>query len=461
MTTLTGQPIDRVDGPLKASGQATYAYEHWDAGQPLYGYIVGATIGKGRITRINTSHAEQSPGVRLVMTHRNAPEQGTPDLSIPSQYSRAFPALSGPDIHHYGEAVALVVATTYEEARAAANLVDVEYAVEPGHFDFAARLDQAYAPKRVNAGLKTDSAVGEFDAAFEGAEVKIDQVYTTPYQLSQPLEPHACMVVPRGEDLDIYVAAQMLGEARSAIASSLKIAPQRIHLVTPFVGGGFGSKLGIHCETILAAFAARELKQPVKIAQTRQQTFHLVSVRPISSQRVRLGAGRDGRLVALGHDVTMHTSPLVEYAEQTATSARGLYAAPNRLTRHRLVTLDVPRGEDVRAPGEAPGLQAFETAMDELACALGMDPIELRILNEPKVHPEQGVPFSDRRLVECLREGARRFGWERRPTKPASLRDGRWLVGYGMAAAIRGSSSCRARRECGWGRTGSPWFSRT
>jgi xanthine dehydrogenase YagR molybdenum-binding subunit len=190
-------------------------------------------------------------------------------------------------------------------------------------------------------------------------------------------------------------------------------------------------------ETILAAIAARALTQPVKIAMTRQQIFHLVGVRPTTRQRVRLGAGRDGRLIAVGHDVTMHTSPISEYAEQSATAARDLYTAPHRLTRHRLVPLDLPRGEDVRAPGEAPGLLAFESAVDELAHALGMDPIELRILNEPQVHPESGRPFSDRRLIECMREGARRFGWERRSRKPGSLRDGRWLVGYGMAAAIR------------------------
>jgi xanthine dehydrogenase YagR molybdenum-binding subunit len=434
---MIGQPINRVDGPLKVSGQATYAFEHWDVGQPLYGFIAGATIGKGRITGIDTTRAEQSPGVRLVMTHRNAPAQGTPDASILSQYSRAYPVLSGPDIHHYGEPVALVVAATYEQARAAASLVDVEYAVEPGHFDFAKRLDQAYAPEVVNAGLPTDSAMGDFDAGFAGAEIKIDQVYTTPYQFSQPMEPHACLVVPRGEDLVVYVSAQMLGEARISIASTLKIDPQRLRLVTPYVGGGFGSKLGIHAETMLAAFAARALNQPVKIAMTRQQIFHLLGVRPTTSQRVRLGAGRDGRLVAIGHDVTMHTSPIAEYAEQSATAARDLYAAPNRRTRHRLTPLDLPRGEDVRAPGEAPGLFAFESAVDELAHTLGVDPIELRVLNEPKVHPESGRPFSDRRLVECMREGARRFGWERRPRRPGSLRDGQWLVGYGMAGAIR------------------------
>ena len=437
MTAVIGRPVSRVEGPLKTTGRATYAYEHWDVGQPLYGFIVGATIGKGRITAIDTARAEQSPGVRMVMTHRNAPPQGTADPSIGSAYSRAFPALDSPEVHHYGEPVALVVADTWEEARAAAALVDVTYAAEPGRFDFAARLDQAYAPRMANAGLATDSAVGDLDAGLAGAEVTVDQTYTTPYQFAQPMEPHCCLAVPTGDGLTLYASAQILGEARTCVASTLKMDKAKIRLVSPYVGGGFGSKLGIHSETILAAMAARELGQSVKVGMTRQQIFHLLGTRPITTQRVRLGAGRDGRLLALGHDVTMHTSPLAEYCEQTATCARPLYASPNRLTRHRLVELDLPRGEDVRAPGEAPGLLAVESAMDELAVALDMDPVELRLRNEPTVHPEHGVPFSDRRLVECLREGARRFGWERRPRKAGTLRDGRWLVGYGMAAAVR------------------------
>ncbi|HEY8370614.1 MAG TPA: xanthine dehydrogenase family protein molybdopterin-binding subunit [Thermodesulfobacteriota bacterium] len=432
-----GRPVDRVDGPLKVTGRATYAYEHRAAGEPLYGVIVGATIGRGRVARIDPSRAERSPGVRLVMTHENAPAQGEPDPSIPSQYSRAYPVLTGPDVHHYGEPLALVVAETYEQAQAAAPLVDVEYAARPGRFDFAAHRDEAYAPAVINAQLPTDTSTGDFDAAFGSAEVTVDRRYTTPYGFSQPMEPHACLVVPAGDELVVYVSTQIVAEARTAIASTLGVEAERIRIVSPYVGGGFGSKLGIHAETILAALAARALDQPVKIALTRQQVFHLVGLRPMSSQRVRLGAGRDGRLVAIGHEVTMYTSPRWEYAEQSAASTRALYAAPNRYTTHRLVPLDLPRGEDVRAPGDAPGLLAFESAIDELAFALGMDPIELRIRNEPTLDPERGVPFSDRRLVDCLREGARRFGWERRPARPGTLRDGRWLVGYGVAAAMR------------------------
>jgi xanthine dehydrogenase YagR molybdenum-binding subunit len=436
MTASIGQPISRIDGPLKVTGRATYAAEHWKVGQPLYGFIAGATIGKGRIVDIDTARAEGAPGVRMVMTHRNAPAQGEADPAV-SSYSRAYPTLVGPEVHHYGEPVALVVADTYEQARAAANLVDVTYAAEPGRFDFAKRLDHAYAPKTVNAGLPTDSAVGDFEGAFDGAEVKVDQTYATPYQFAQPMEPHACLAVPSGEDLTFYVSAQIVAEARAAIASTLKMDRHRIRLVAPFVGGGFGSKLGIHSETILAGLAARELRQPVRVVMTRRQIFHLLGLRSITTQRVRLGATREGRLVALGHDVTMHTSPLAEYAEQTATAARPLYDAPNRLTRHRLTELDLPRGEDVRAPGEAPGLLAVESAIDEMAVALDMDPVEFRIRNEPGVHPESKKPFSDRRLVECMQEGARRFGWQRRPERPGGLRDGRWLVGFGMAAGVR------------------------
>ncbi|MFG2140909.1 molybdopterin cofactor-binding domain-containing protein [Streptomyces sp. NPDC048650] len=435
---MIGQPLSRVDGPLKVAGRATYAYEYWEAGQPLYGFIVGATIGKGRITRIDTEVAERAWGVRMVMTHRNSPTQGPRDESVAMEYWRAQPVLVGPDVHHYGEPVALVVAETFEQARAAADLVDVEYADGRGRFDFAAHEDEAYIPKVVNAGITTDTAVGDFDAGFGTAAVRVDQQYTTPYELSMPMEPHACLVEPRGEDLFVHVSCQIVDAARASIARTLRTDPARIHIVAPYVGGGFGSKLGIHAETILAALAARALRQPVKVALTRQQIFQLVGVRPTSSQRVRLGAGHDGRLTAIAHDVTMHTNPDREFAEQTAATTRSLYAAPHRLTSHRLTPLDLPPGADVRAPGEAPGMLAVESAMDELADALGMDPVELRLRNEPTVDPERDVPYSGRHLVDCLREGTRRFGWEHRPATPASVREGRWWVGYGMAAAIRG-----------------------
>lgn len=433
---MIGQPISRVDGLLKVTGKATYAYERSEQLQPLYGFIVGATVGKGRITHIDAEQAEHAPGVHLVMTYQNAPRQGTRDDAVPD-YWRACPSLSTPEIHHYGEPVALVVATSYEEARAAAELVVVSYAVDKGDFDFGANQSQAYAPKSLVFGLPTDTAVGDMDAAFASAAVKVDQVYSTSYVLSHPMEPHACLAVPQDGKLLCYVSTQIVDAARASIASTLQLDREKVRVIAPYVGGGFGSKLRVHDETILAGLAARALNQPVKVALTRQQMFHVVGLRPASSQRIRLGALTDGRMVALAHEISMHTNPHMEYVEPTALGTRSLYAAPNRLTRHRLVPLDLPVGEDVRAPGDAPGSLALESAMDELACALGIDPIELRIVNEPLLDPERGIPFSDRRLVECMREGARRFGWARRPLSPASMRDGRWLVGYGMAAAIR------------------------
>lgn len=433
---MIGQPVSRVDGLLKVSGKATYAYEQWKTGQPLYGFIVGATVGKGHITRIETERAEHSPGVRLVMTYQNAPQQGPRDDSLP-EYWRADPSLTSAAIRHYGEPVAVVVATSYEEARAAAELVAVSYAVDEGHFDPDARQDQAYTPKSLVFGLPTDTAVGDVDAAFSAAAVKVDQVYSTSHVLSHPMEPHACLAVPQDGTLLFYVSTQIVNAARASIAGTLRLDPERVRVIAPYVGGGFGSKLRVHAEAILAGLAARALNRPVKIALTRQQMFHLTGVRPASTQRIRLGAHKDGRMVALAHEITMHTNPHFEFVEPTALGTRSLYAASNRLTAHRLVPLDLPRGEDVRAPGDASGLLALESAMDELAYGLGMDPIELRIVNEPSLDPERGVPFSDRRLVQCLREGASRFGWDKRPSNPSSLRDGRWLVGYGVAAAIR------------------------
>jgi xanthine dehydrogenase YagR molybdenum-binding subunit len=434
---VIGRPVSRVDGPVKVTGRAAYAYEHGKDEPPLYGVIVTATIGHGRIREIDPADAERSPGVHAIITHENTPAQGARDESSPAPYWRARPTLASPHVGHYGEPVALVVAATLEQAQAAANLVRIVYAAEPGHFDFMANADRAYAPKQLIFGLPTDSAVGNFDAGYDSAPVKIDRQYNTPYCFSQPMEPNACLAVPRGEDLVLYVSTQIVDAARSSVASTLKIDPQKIQVVSPYVGGGFGSKLSVHSETILAAIAARRLQRPVKVALTRRQIFHDVGVRPTSRQRIRLGAARDGRLIAIGHDATMHTSSREEFVENSALATRSFYAGPNRLTRHRLIPLDMLRGEDVRAPGEAPGLLALESAMDELAHTLGIDPIDLRIRNEPTVDPERGVPFSERRVVECLREGARRFKWERRQQQPGTVRDGRWLVGFGVAAAVR------------------------
>jgi xanthine dehydrogenase YagR molybdenum-binding subunit len=260
---MIGQPISRVDGPVKVTGRATYAYEYWHDEAPLYGVIVTATIGRGHIREIDLSQAQRSQGVYAFVTHQNAPAQGTRDepSPMPLPYWSARPTLASSRIGHYGEPVALVVAATLEQAQAAANLVRIAYAAEPGHYDFTAEAEKAYAPKQLLFGMPTDSAVGNFNEGYDSAPVKIDHEYNTPYCFSQPMEPNACLAVPRGEDLELYVSTQIVDAVRSCVASTLKIDPQRIKVVSPYVGGGFGSKLSVHSETILAAIAARRLNR--------------------------------------------------------------------------------------------------------------------------------------------------------------------------------------------------------
>jgi len=448
-----GQPVDRVDGALKVTGSAVYAYEHTADDPVAYGYILGAGIARGRIAALNTAQAEAVPGVIHVMTYRNAPAQPafgpvvTPEVR--EVFTRPRPVLSTNRIRYYDEPVALVLAETFEAARGAAGLIRVEYDSESGAYDLNRHLADAYAPQRTNAGFQTDSIVGDFEAAFAASAFKIDTVYTTPYEHHNPMEPHATLAVWSGDEVTIYTSAQTLANFRAGIASTLQISPDKVRLVSPFVGGGFGSKLIVHPDTILAALAARELQRPVKIALTRQQMFANAGHRAKMIQSVRLSAGRDGKLTGIAHDACSATSRFEEFCEQTAVFARSLYAAPNRVTRHRLVGLDTNRGEWMRSPGEAPGMLAFECAMDELADQTGIDPIELRIRNEPIMDPERNVPFSTRNLVACMEEGARRFGWQQREAKPGTAREGRKLIGLGMAAAIRpnyiGASAARIR----------------
>lgn len=434
---MIGKATNRVDGPLKVTGSAPYAYERSDFGRAAVGFILGATIAKGRMTRLDTRAAEGAPGVLHVMTHRNAPSQAPRDGSVPDQFGRPWPVLQGEAVTWFGEPVALVVAETFERARSAAALIDVVYESEPGAYDLVSHADRAFVPPTANARLETDSVHGDLDRAMARAAVTLDRTYKTPAHFAQPMEPQACLAHWRGDDLHVRPSVQIVVDARMALARTLRIPPERVHVDTAFVGGGFGSKLRIHEEAVFAALAARVLGRPVKVAQTRRQVFTLTGRRPETIQRVRLAAGRDGRFAGVGHDVNMGVPGREVFVEQTATVLRSLYAAPDRLTRHRVTALDIGFGEAVRGPGELPGLLAVESAVDELAHELGVDPIELRIRNEPERDPERDVPFAGRRLVDCMREGAARFDWSARPAIPGSRREGEDLIGIGMAAAIR------------------------
>ena len=427
---IVGKPLDRVDGRLKVTGGARYAYEMQQ--NTLYGFVVEASIGKGTIKSIDTRAAEKAPGVVLVLTHRNAPEQGT------GNHREAHPVLTGPEVTRYGEPVAFVVAESFEQARAAAYLVDVKYDRSGGKYTLRNNLTQARAPQQKDAPA-ADSSVGDFAGAFARAPVQIDVTYTTPLQSHAMMEPHATLAMWEGDKLILHTANQMLNQGREAVATTLKIPVENVRLISPFIGGGFGGKLWVNADAILAAIASRQLKRPVKTALTRQQIFHVTTHRSDTIQHLRLGTDHDGKILAIGHDVFSGNLPSEQTYEGAALQTRTLYAGANRLTRHRLAALDVPIASSMRAPGEAVGLMALECAMDELAEKLNLDPIELRLRNEPSEDPEKHIPYSSRHLIACMQEGARRFGWDRRNAKPGQVRDGRWLVGIGMAAATRGN----------------------
>ncbi len=428
---VVGKPLDRVDGRLKVTGGARYAYEVAQGPAVAYGFVVEASIGKGQIKSIDTGAAERAPGVILALTHRNAPAQGT------GNHHEAHPVLTSPDVSYYGQPVAFVVAETFEQARAAAYLVRVTYDRLPGKYALRDGLDQARAPQ--GAGAPPDSAVGDFAGAFAAAPVQLDVTYTTPLQSHAMMEPHATQATWNSDKLILHTSNQMLNQGQAAIARTLKIPPENVRLVSPYIGGGFGAKLWVNADAILAAIAARQLKRPVKTALTRQQVFHVTTHRSDTIQRIRLGTDRGGRILAIGHDVFSGNLRSEQTYEGAALQTRTLYAGANRLTRHRLAPLDIPVASSMRAPGEAVGMLALECAMDELAEKLGLDPIDLRVRNEPTEDPERHVPYSSRHLMACFQEGARRFGWDKRNPKPGQVRDGRWLVGMGVAAATRGN----------------------
>ncbi len=428
---VIGVAHDRIDGPAKVTGTAAYAYERHDAApNAAYGWIVGSAIAKGRIAAMDLTAAEASPGVLGIVTHANAGKLSKGNMNTAH-------LLGGPQIEHYEQALALVVADTFENARAAAALVRIDYAPEDGKFDLAAERLNGVIPPQGFGGL-ADTKAGDFDGAFAKAAVKVEQTYTTPDQSHAMMEPHASIAAWNGDKLTLWTSNQMIAWSVGDMAKTLGIPKENIRFVSPYIGGGFGSKLFLRADALLAALGARQVGRPGKVAIARPQIPNNTTHRPATIQRIRIGADKDGVIDAIAHEVWSGDSP-GGGAETAAQQTRLLYRGENRMTAHRLVTLNLPEGNAMRAPGEAVGLLALEVAMDELAEACGVDPVELRIRNDVQFDPEAGPqrPFSSRKLVECLRAGADRFGWQRRNPKPGQVRDGRWLVGMGMASAFR------------------------
>jgi xanthine dehydrogenase YagR molybdenum-binding subunit len=423
-----GAPRVRVDGRPKVLGLARYAFEQ-ELEHPTYLHPLQAPIARGRITAVDVSGARALDGVLAVLTHENAPR-------LPDKAEAGLRILQGPGIAFRGQFIGGVVAETAEVAREAAALVRFRYAEE--EHDTALRWDHEarYRPEKVNPAYPADTSDGDLEAGLAEAAVQIDATYRTPMEHNNPMEPHTTVATWDGDDLVLHDSTQGVHSVRKAIAELFGLDPDRVRVIAPYVGGGFGSKGEPHAHVVLAVMGARAVPgRPVKLALLRRQMVPNAGHRTPTIQRLRLGADADGRLTAIAHDVVEHTAHIKEFAEQTAVSTRGMYAAPNRVTTHRLVPLDVPAPSWMRAPGECPGMFAGECAMDELAIACGIDPIELRVRNEPRRDPESGKPYSSRGLVQCLREGAERFGWPGRDPRPGVRRDGAWLVGTGVASA--------------------------
>lgn len=436
-TNWVGRALDRVDGPLKVTGQATYAADHRGDLKALIGMIVEADA-IGDIVSIDASVAEAADGVHMVLTHENAPRQtpyGTPDDA--GRFAMSHAVLEGPNIMYVGQPVAFVVARTLEEARHAARLVKVEIAEREGVFDAGAHEAEAEVPDSLDGGDDADSDTGDFEADFSASDVKFEAEYHTAAQHAAAMEPHATEAEWHGTKLTIHMALQILGDARKAFANTLGIGVPDVRIITPFTGGGFGSKLGIHNEAVLAALAARELGRPVRVAQTRRQLFANGPHRQRHRQRLKIGASSDGTLRAISHESLSARAQRYPFAEAAASPTKASYAAPSIRTRHRVVVADIPKVDSMRAPGEAVGTLTFEAAIDEMAERCGMDPLAFRLLNEPQTDPASGKPFASRTLARCLSEGAKAFGWEDGVVRPKAVRDGNWLVGRGLAAAIR------------------------
>ncbi|MFK8906994.1 xanthine dehydrogenase family protein molybdopterin-binding subunit [Streptomyces sp. YS-3] len=422
-----GAPVERREGRAKVTGAAKYATEYAPPGR-VHAWPVPATVARGKVTSLDTSAALALPGVLAVLTHDTAPrlaEGDDPTLAV----------LQDARVPHHGWPVALAVAETLEAAREAARAVRVGYASEPHDTALTWDHPDAYEPDKVNGGYPGERRQGDPEGAFAEAAVRVDVSYTVPPLHNHPMEPHGATAMWQGDSLTVFDSSQGADTVREVLAQLFSLPEERVSVVCEHVGGGFGSKGTPRPHVVLAALAARHTGRPVQLALPRRELTELVGHRAPTLHRLRLGARPDGTLTSLIHEVTTHTSRVKEFVEQAAVPARVMYASGSSRTSHRAVALDVPTPSWMRAPGETPGMYALESAVDELASALGMDPVELRVCNEPPAEPDSGHPFSSRHLVECLREGAARFGWSERDPRPGVRRSGPWLTGTGVAAA--------------------------
>ena len=439
---IIGKPHARIDGALKVTGSAPYAYERHDVvANQLVGYPLCATIAKGRITHMDASAARAASGVVAVVTTLEIEPLDRSENNV----ARLF---GGDAIEHYHQAIAVVVADTLEQARGAAGLIEVSYEEEQGVFDLEAAWD------RLQGTGEPLADVGDVDAAFQTASITVEEIYRTASQSHAMMEPHASIVDwSEGGQMTVWTSNQMIDTNRQALATTFNIDADTIRVESPYIGGGFGGKLWLRADAVLAALGSRETGRPVKVALPRPMIFNNATHRSGTIQRLRIAAGSDGKITAFDHAAVSHTLPGGS-GEDAVNQTRCFYAGENRRVAHHPIDMGLPESADMRAPGEASGLAVLEIAMDEMAEKLGMDPVAFRILNDTQVNPEEpSKPFSDRHFVECLRKGADAFGWAERNLQPGGRREGQWLIGHGMAGAYRGAptmtSGARVRLQKG------------
>jgi len=426
LPSIIGAAVPRIDGPLKVSGNAKYTADFYFP-EMVYAVPVCSTVAKGRITRLDTSDAEKMPGVVAILHRENIGRlyRSARQLTFSAYLDERRPPFEDDVIYYNGQYVALAVAETFEQAQAAAAAVQVVYSAEKP--DLSNNLEP-------EGKLKVGSIRGDPEAAFATAPVKIDETYVTPVETHNPIELHASVSIWDGSKFTLYETTQGVVNHRDVMAQVLGVPKENVQVISLFLGSGFGGKLFPWPHSALAAAASRDLYRPVKLVISRSMMFSNVGHRPLTQQRVRLAATPEGKLVSFQHDYVNHTSILDNYEENCGEATPYLYSVPNLRVSSGLARRNVGTPTAMRGPGAVPGLFATESAMDELAIKLNMDPVEFRLLNEPQKDESNGLPFSSRHFQECLRVGAEKFGWSKRNPAVGSMREGDLVLGWGMGA---------------------------
>jgi xanthine dehydrogenase YagR molybdenum-binding subunit len=447
---MIGQPIDRIDGRLKVTGAAKYAAE-FHVTDVVHAVLVQSTIAAGTIAGFELKEAEGMPGVLAIITPDNVGK-----LSHPADVPQAVagPLLQNNDILFNGQHVAVVVAETLEQAQAAASAVRVRYNRGEAATSMDAMLEQAYPPKHFRNGLRSpDSSRGDPDGLFASGAVNVDATYVTPIEHHNPMEPHATIAAWNGRKLTVWTATQGISGAQGTLAGQFGLDKADVRVICPYLGAGFGSKGNTWPPATLAAVAARFVRRPVKLVLTRAQMYTSNGYRPRTVQKLKMSSDINGSLISVRHDgfSSMSQPVLGEFSEPFALATEMLYACPNLAVTHRLVALNAALPTYMRAPGEASGVYALESAMDEMAVALKMDPIEFRLRNYAETDPHENKPFASKALRACYEQGAKAFGWEKRSAAPRSMRDGNTLIGWGVATSTyptnRSASAAKVRMD--------------